>query len=161
MVTSDLFREGMRRLPACVNVITTINDGEPAGCTATAVCSLSDDPPSLVVCLNEQSETGKAVLRAGKFCVNICAPNDLDVSRRFAVSGISSEKFKVGNWEQTPSGLLRLTSAVAAFDCTLSESMKFGTHYVIVGTIKHIVLDGDETNALLYANGDYGAFAGT
>ena len=158
MVTSELFRNGMRRLPACVNVITTTNNGRPAGCTATAVCSLSDEPPSLVVCLNEQSETGRAVLSTGKFCVNICAPDDLEVSRRFAVSGISSEKFDVGNWEETPSGLMRLSSAVAAFDCELSESIKFGTHFVIIGTIKHIDLIDDGTNALLYANGDYGAF---
>ena len=161
MVTSELFRKGMRRLPACVNVITTTNNGDPVGCTATAVCSLSDDPPSLVVCLNEQSETGNAVLRAEKFCVNICAPDDLAVSQRFAVSGISSEKFNIGTWDKTPSGLLRLTSAVAAFDCELSQSMKFGTHYAIIGTIKHIDLVDDDTNALLYANGDYGAFSGT
>ena len=161
MVTTELFRKGMRRLPACVNVITTINNGEPAGCTATAVCSLSDEPPSLVVCLNEQSETGQAVLSTGKFCVNICAPDDLEVSQRFAVRGISSKKFDVGTWDKTPSGLMRLTSAVAAFDCELSESMKFGTHHVIAGLIKHIDLVDDETHALLYANGDYGAFSGS
>lgn len=159
MVTPDLFRSGMRRLPACVNVITTVNDDAPAGCTATAVCSLSDEPPSLVVCLNEQSETGRAVLRAGKFCVNICAPDDLEVSQRFAVRGISAQKFDVGNWETTPSGLLRLTSAVAAFDCELADSMRFGTHYVIVGAVKHIDVIDSDTNALLYANGDYGAFS--
>ncbi len=160
MVSPELFRKSMRRLPACVNVITTQNDGVPAGCTATAVCSLSDTPPSLVVCLNEHSETGKAVLRASRFCVNICAPNDLEVSRRFAVSGISSEKFNVGAWEKTSSGLLRLNSAVAAFDCELSESLKFGTHFVIIGKIDEIFLEEEETQALLYANGDYGAFAG-
>lgn len=161
MISAELFREGMRRLPACVNVITTLNGDEPTGCTATAVCSLSDDPPSLVLCLNEESETGQSVLRAEKFCVNICARDDLEVSRRFAVSGMSAEKFKVGSWQETPSGLLRLSSAVAAFDCELSETTKYGTHYVIIGKVHHIFLEDDETKALLYASGDYGAFTGS
>src|SRR5258708_19832275 len=64
------FREAMSRLGAAVHVITTAGPAGKAGTTATAVCSVTDAPPSLLVCLNRRSQTNPAVLQTGAFCVN-------------------------------------------------------------------------------------------
>ena len=51
-VEPKVFREAMSRLGAAVHVITTDGPSGKTGFTATAVCSVSDAPPTLLVCLN-------------------------------------------------------------------------------------------------------------
>ena len=69
-VEPGVFREAMSRLGAAVHVITTAGPGGKAGATATAVCSVSDAPPTLLMCLNRRSQTNPAVVENGVFCVN-------------------------------------------------------------------------------------------
>src|SRR5437588_11418371 len=69
-VEAEAFREAMSRLGAAVHVITTAGPGGKAGATATAVCSVSDAPPTMLMCLNRRSPTNPAVVENGVFCVN-------------------------------------------------------------------------------------------
>ena len=69
-VEPGVFREAMSRLGAAVHVITTAGPGGKAGATATAVCSVSDAPPTLLMCLNRRSQTNPAVVENGVFCIN-------------------------------------------------------------------------------------------
>ena len=69
-VEPGIFREAMSRLGAAVHVITTAGPGGKAGATATAVCSVSDAPPTLLMCLNRRSQTNPAVVENGVFCIN-------------------------------------------------------------------------------------------
>src|SRR5258707_10202220 len=72
--TDDLrasFRLAMRRFPAAVTVITSADQTRRHGMTATAVTSLSMDPPSLVVCVNQSSLLHDIMLLARRFCVNL------------------------------------------------------------------------------------------
>lgn len=158
MVDIALFREGMRRLAGSVCIITTITDDGRTGCTATAVCSLSDSPPSLIICLNQNSITQQAIAESKSFCVNVTASRDIEVATRFAESGSGDSGFEVGAWTATSIGSPHLTSAVVAFDCDAGDIVKFGTHYVTIGLIKEVLLSKDSDNALLYAKGQYGMF---
>lgn len=159
MVLQEEFLKGMRRLPGCVNVITTHSKGSPMGCTASAVCSVSASPPSLLVCLNEASQTAWAVQEHKQFCVNICSRDDADISELFAGSDLK-DKFSSDLWEETSSGVLRLSSSPAAFECKLSEAVKFGTHFVLIGEITDVHISSSSHDALIYSNGQYGAFSG-
>src|SRR5438046_10592837 len=94
-----LFREAMSRLGAAVHVITTAGPGGKAGTTATAVCSVSDAPPTLLMCLNRRSQTNPIMTENGVFCVNTLGAANADIANIFAGrTGVSgSERFGSGD----------------------------------------------------------------
>src|SRR3981189_718495 len=83
-VEPTLFREAMSRLGAAVHVITTAGPGGKAGATATAVCSVSDAPPTLLMCLNRTAQTNPAVVENGVFCINTLSAAPADIAKIFA-----------------------------------------------------------------------------
>jgi len=159
LIEKSEFKEGMRRLAASVCIVTTELDGQKIGCTATAVCSLSDTPPSLMVCLNQASLTGKAVSKSKKLCINICSTEDEATSNLFAKSSNDLDKFQNNDWETTQSGSPRLRSSIAAFDCIVDNIAIAGSHFAITSLIQDISISPDKNEALLYAGGSYGKFS--
>src|SRR3954465_9975286 len=122
-VEPGVFREAMSRLGAAVHVITTAGPGGKAGATATAVCSVSDAPPTLLMCLNRRSQTNPAVVENGVFCVNTLGAGDASIADVFAGrTGVTgSDRFTTGDWQVLATGSPVLTSAVIAFDCRIVE----------------------------------------
>jgi len=158
-VSADRFKAGMRRLAASVCVITTLNDdGSRNGATATAVCSMSADPPMLLCCLNKSSNTFQAVSRAKLFAVNVLGSHDHAVAQRFSSGLPGEEKFAVGDWGVAETGAPMLGTAPSAFDCSLMDIYEAGTHGVLFGQIQAIHLSDNPGQPLLYASGGYGAF---
>src|ERR1700674_171452 len=90
-LTPEEFRDVIGRFASGVTVITTVHDGIPYGTTASAVRSLSLEPPMLLICMNQQSSTGQAIAAAGHFAVNILAEEQPDAAARFATK--SPDKF--------------------------------------------------------------------
>src|SRR3954452_4193425 len=86
-LTSDEFREVISHFASGVTVVTALHDGRKYGMTASAVTSLSLEPPMLLVCMNKQSETGRAVAISKRFGVNILGANQVDLAERFAQKG--------------------------------------------------------------------------
>src|SRR5262245_23358776 len=118
-VAPALFREAMSRMGAAVHVITTAGPGGKAGATATAVCSVSDAPPTLLMCLNRRSQTNPIVAANGVFCVNTLGAGEKTIADLFAGrSGvIGADRFAAGDWTTLETGSPVLASAVVAFDC--------------------------------------------
>src|SRR5262252_6996604 len=83
-VEPTAFREAMSRLGAAVHVITTAGPGGKTGATATAVCSVSDAPPTLWMCLNRRSQTNPAVVENGVFCANTLGESGAAIDGHFA-----------------------------------------------------------------------------
>src|SRR5919206_2511438 len=83
-VAPACFREAMSRLGAAVHVITTAGPGGKTGATATAVCSVSDAPPTLLVCLNRRSQTNPILQQNGVFCVNTLGAGAIEIADIFA-----------------------------------------------------------------------------
>jgi flavin reductase (DIM6/NTAB) family NADH-FMN oxidoreductase RutF len=156
---SKAFKDGMRRLAASVCLITTArDDGERFGLTATAVCSLSADPPMLLCCLNRGSHSFQAVSEAGRFCVNVLSLEDAAVAHHFSGDRSAAEKFTAGTWRTGVTGAPVLASALAAFDCRLIQAIEAGTHAIMIGEVQEVALLPDERRPLLYAEGGYGRF---
>src|SRR3954453_17640766 len=86
-LTPDEFREVISHFASGVTVVTTLHDERAFGTTASAVASLSLEPPMLLVCMNKQSETGRAVAASGHFAVNILGASHADLAERFARKG--------------------------------------------------------------------------
>src|SRR6201993_3712786 len=83
-VEATTFREAMSRMGAAVHVVTTAGPAGKTGATATAVCSVSDAPPTLLMCLNRRSQTNPAVVENGVFCVNPLGDGGAEIADVFA-----------------------------------------------------------------------------
>jgi len=113
------FRQAMSRLGAAVHVITTQGTAGKTGFTATAVCSVSDAPPTLLVCLNRKSDSAPILLGNKVFCINTLAFGEEAIADTFAGrKGLKgAERFAIGEWMTLCTGSPVLSTAVVAFDC--------------------------------------------
>src|SRR3954468_15150956 len=122
-VEPGVFREAMSRLGAAVHVITTAGPGGKTGATATAVCSVSDTPPTLLVCINRRSQTNPVIVENGVFCVNTLGAEGAEIADVFAgrTGAKGGNRFAIGEWTTLTTGSPVLASAVIAFDCRVIE----------------------------------------
>ena len=144
------FHEAMARLGAAVHVVTTAGPAGRTGFTATAVCSVSDQPATLLVCLNRRSRANAILRENGVFCVNTLRADEEEIADRFAGrTGSRTERFAKGEWITRATGSPVLTSAVVAFDCRVCEIKAVASHNVIFGVVEAVHL-GPPGEALVY-----------
>lgn len=141
-VDKGAFLEAMSSLAGAVHVVATVEDGVPIGVVATSVCSLSADPPSLVVCLNKTTSAHDPILRQGFFAVYLLDARQSDVARRFMTEkGVA--RFSHDAWHASPGEVPHLRGAVACFDCELDRVSDGYSHSILIGRI--VALErGDE-----------------
>lgn len=128
------FRAAMRHVAATVYAVTALQGGRSYGILATAVSSLSFDPPSLLVCINRNASLHSPLLAEGRFCVNVLGLGNRDVAEQFMVPG-AADRFSVGDWDLA-SGLPVLASAQSSFLCRLVHAHDFGTHSIVIGELE-------------------------
>src|ERR1700689_2167024 len=118
-IESPAFREAMARLGAAVHVVTTAGPGGKTGFTATAVCSVTDQPAMLLVCLNRRSNSAPLLTQNGVFCVNTLGAAESNLADIFAGrSGVHlEERFSVGEWTTLKTGSPAPRSAGGAVEC--------------------------------------------
>lgn len=148
----DDFIAGMRRLASGVSVVTAAAvDGTPCGMTATAVFSLSVEPPSLVVGVNKGSRLGEIIPGAANFAVSILGARHRHVAEAFAgkVSGLSGPtRFAYGTWRYNGEDVPILDDAPACFVCKIDDIIERSTHLLLIGTVTNVHLV-DQDAALL------------
>jgi flavin reductase (DIM6/NTAB) family NADH-FMN oxidoreductase RutF len=160
-VAASEFKNAMRRLAAGVTIVATAGrKGERSGLTATAACSLSAEPPRILVCVNRDSTPNAAISRAGRFSVNVLGTRHKALALRFAgATGVQGEeRFGRGEWISAATGAPVLADALAYFDCTLVDAIQSGTHTVFIGEVRaaHARKNGAP---LVYAAGTFQALA--
>src|SRR3954449_12387486 len=151
-LTSDEFREVISHFASGVTVITALDEERAYGTTASAVASLSLEPPMLLVCMNKQSETGRAVAASQCFGVNILGADQVDLAERFAQKG--GDKFAgvpvtEGKW-----GEPLFEEALATLECRVAEETTGGTHYVFLAEVESGAARGG--TPLAYFRGEFG-----
>ena len=92
----ETFKRALRRFPAAVSVITSADQDRRHGMTATAVTSLSLDPPSLIVCINQATLLHDIMLLARRFCVNVLRRDQVPLSSAFSGALPAEERFGLG-----------------------------------------------------------------
>ncbi len=161
-ISSPIFRDLMGHYPATVTIIATGKLGTRSGMTATAVCSMTADPPQILVCLNKDSGTCRALIDYQAFSVNILNATHVAVARKFAGMADSAkgeERFSSGYWEQTCSlAVPVLRDSVAALECVLVDHKPIETHMILVGKVVSGAVD-TERNALIYNNRSFGLWS--
>lgn len=156
-VSRQDFRNAMARVCAPVNIITTDGPAGRGGFTATAVCSVTDDPPTVLVCMNAGSAQGETFLANGRFCVNVLTNDHMGLASGFA-GGVRdmAERYAAAHWTRMASGALALDDAIVSLDCETVEVHRIGTHNVLVGRVGALRLrDDGPLNALLYMDRTY------
>ncbi len=153
-VSRDEFRHAMAGLAAAVNIITS--DG-PAGCagfTATAVCSVTDDPPTLLVCLNRSASVYPVFSTNALLCVNTLAHGQHELSNLFGGKTPMAERFAAAQWTKWVTGAPVLAGAAASFDCRVSKTVSVGTHDILFCDVVALKRQG-EAHGLVYFDRQY------
>ena len=156
LATPDDFKRGMRQLAAGVNVLTVTNAGVREGLTATAVCSISAEPPHLLVCVNSAAGAHGSIHRVGSFCINVLANDQEAIAKRFAGMDGSerSERFALGHWSNLATGAPVLDGALANFDCIVVREIEAATHTLFIGRVLGIRTN-EAGKPLIYSNGRF------
>ncbi|TCK35344.1 flavin reductase [Paraburkholderia sp. BL8N3] len=137
MINNTTFRDAMAGLGASVNVITTDGAAGMAGCTASAVCAVTDEPPTLLVCINRASRNNAIMRKNGRLCVNVLSADQRHVAVRFSTKDLSiDERFACAKWERLGTGAPVLSGAISVLDCEIESITEVGTHTVFFCSIK-------------------------
>lgn len=145
----------MARLGAAVNIITTDGPGGRHGMTASAVCSLTDEPASLAVCINRNSRIHAAIEENGALCVNVLNGEHEELSGLFARSGLSmAERFANAQWERLANGTPGLLGALCNLACSVMSVSEIGTHTMFFCRVEDIRM-GPEGHGLVYFGRSY------
>ena len=157
-VDAGQFKTGMRTLAGAVNIISSAQGGHRYGMTATAVCSASAEPPTVLVCINKLATTHGAVAKSKVFCVNVLRAEDWELSTTFSGAQSSDARFKSGKWSHLATGSPVLLDALVCFDCRVVKKLNHGSHTIFLGRVEQILL-GQKGKPLLYSDGQYAKLA--
>ena len=158
MIEATDFRNAMSLLTTAVNVVTTEGISGIHGFTASAVCSVTDNPPTLLVCMNQTSRSHEHFIENKVLSVNVLGAQHEHISNTFASRLSSEERFKQGSWTELKTGAPVLEDALVSFDCEIEQIQEVGTHSVFmcrVVAIKHAEQQGGQEESLVYFNRAY------
>ena len=152
----DRFLEAMSRAATSVSVVTTDGPAGRAGVTVSAMCSVSADRPSLLVCIHQLSPACDTIKANGNFCVNVLRADQSAISDTFAgrMTERGGDKFRCATWRRLATGAPALERPLAAFDCTLMKHVAWGSHFVVIGDI--VDVEADDGTPLIYVHRAYG-----
>lgn len=150
-VEPRLYREAMSRFAGAVHVVATDGPHGRRGVTVIAACSVSDEPPMILVCLNRTRPDNDCFAGNGVFCLNTLAAGQRPLADAFSgLSGLSQEeRFALSEWETVASGAPVLAGALASFDCKLVEAKDMATHRILIGQVTGLRI-GDSLDPLIY-----------
>jgi flavin reductase (DIM6/NTAB) family NADH-FMN oxidoreductase RutF len=140
VLDASTVRHALGHFASGVTVVTTLSAAsQPMGTTASAVCSVSLDPPLMLVCLDRASETLAALREHRAFAINVLAEGQEHLSSNFARRGAASSwegvKHRIG-----PGGVPWLGDVLATLDCRLEQSLAAGDHEIVIGRLTELEL---------------------
>lgn len=151
-VSPDEFRSVLGRFPSGVTVVTTkAADGSDQGMTVSAFCSLSLEPPLVIICIEKTASVHEALTRAPAFVVNVLSAKQEQIARRFSIVDI--DRFEGVGFSRSGSGIAVLDDALAVIECNRSAQLDGGDHTIIVGEVE--AGRAETGSPLLYYRGGY------
>ena len=153
-VASQDYRDAMACLGAAVSIVTTDGPAGRAGFTASAVCSVTDNPPTLLVCMNRGSSAYASVKDNGVICVNVLSARHERLSRLFGGGSSFDERFAATAWSTLETGAPVLADCAVAFDCRIIDVANVDTHDVLFCRVVALQ-KSDCADNLIYFGRDY------
>ncbi|MFC9554894.1 4-hydroxyphenylacetate 3-monooxygenase, reductase component [Rhodococcus sp. NPDC056960] len=146
------FRAAMANLPAAVNIVTTDGVAGRCGMTVTAVCSVSDSPPTALVCVNRNSAMHNVFRENGRVCINVLSGDDEELAMHFAgaTKVAMADRFAWDIWEDdTGDGVPILRAAHVVLAGRIACSKTVGSHSVMFVELDR-VQTRDQGDSLVY-----------
>jgi cob(II)yrinic acid a,c-diamide reductase len=158
-VGPQTYRDAMARFAGAVHVITSDGVAGKRGTTVIAACSVSDSPPTVLVCLNRENPKNEIFIRNGNFALNTLASDQQGLAEAFSgQTGLPvEERFSVAEWDRISSGAPTLIGGLAVFDCEIIDTKEHATHRILFGQVTGIRI-GDTLHPLMYFNRNYRIF---
>lgn len=147
------FKSAMRRMAATVTIISTGSSGQRFGMTATAVTSVSMDPPSLLVCVNRSASIHDPIREAGRFCVNLLSASHQAHCSAFSGKEKGEDRFRFGAWH-SHGELPYLSDAQANIFCDVDVETPYGSHTVFIGRVTDCMVRGTP-EPLMFVDGRF------
>ena len=154
----DGFRHAMRRLATTIALVTSGEGDNWTGMAATAVMSVTADPPTLLVAVNRSASIHPVLSDAERFCVNLLADRHQDLVGIFSGKKKGLERFETGGWEAGPDGIPVLNDALASLVCRTTQTLDVSTHTLFIGEVERVV-NHDEISPLVWVDGTFAAAA--
>jgi flavin reductase (DIM6/NTAB) family NADH-FMN oxidoreductase RutF len=151
-VSPDEFRSVLGRFPSGVTVVTTkAADASDSGMTVSAFCSVSLEPPLVLICIEKSASAYQALTSSTGFVVNILSAGQEQIARRFAIVDI--DRFEGVGYSRSQNGFAVLDDALGLIECTTVAQHDAGDHTVIVGEVE--AARAETGTPLLYYRGGY------
>lgn len=154
MVAVTDFRDAMSLLTGAVNVVTTAGASGRYGFTASSVCSVTDTPPSLLVCMNRSARSHTHFIENKILAVNVLSAQQQPISTVFSSKMEPEERFEHGTWTTLTTGAPLLKEALVSFDCEIDQIQEVGTHSIFICRILAIK-NSNRSQGLAYFNRTY------
>lgn len=148
----------LRFMPAPLGIVTSFDpdSGEPVGLAMSALMPVCLDPPAMAICVNRSGSAHDAMMRAGRFCINLLQAGQDGHVLPFADPAARNARFKQDDWRQhvhhAHDGVWYIDNAPAAIFCTIRAELSFGTHDLLVGEVDDLITSGSD-DILGWANG--------
>lgn len=157
LVSAQEHRNSMRNVAVAVTIITSRHEARQAGLTATAVVSVTAEPPRLAVFINKNVVAADIIMQSGALCVNVLSRHQQQVAEAFAgmIKDVHGDaRFGYGRWGAMVTAAPCLEDALVNFDCRVVKRYDESTHHVFVCEV--LATQGDSSQeALIYLNGAF------
>lgn len=155
-MASGAFRDVMREVAAPVTILAAGRQGFRNGLTATSVCSVSDAPPTILICVRRNAKAHDVIVDSGHFSINFLSAEQEDVAMQFSgAAGLCGEdRFTIGDWSAGTTGAPVLAESICTLECRLVRTELVATHTIMYGE----PVSGrkrESGRALLYRRGGY------
>jgi flavin reductase (DIM6/NTAB) family NADH-FMN oxidoreductase RutF len=148
----------MGAFPTGVGVVTTLDEqGQAKGLTTNALCSVSADPPLVLVCVDRHSNTLPGLRHTRKFVVNYLSAGRGDLANLFASK--EQDKFQNVSWRPAANGMPWLhTDSIAHAECNITNEIEAGDHFVFIAEVSDGQPPAPGTKPLMYFRRTYGTW---
>jgi flavin reductase (DIM6/NTAB) family NADH-FMN oxidoreductase RutF len=155
MVDASSFLAAMRKAVSTVGIVATDGPGGRFGLTVSSMSSLSVEPPSMLVCIHQNSPVVAAVATNLSFCINFVGEGQERISDVFAGRhpAANEDRFSCAEWTTLVTGSPVLSAAAASLDCRVADQHRFGSHILLIGTVVAVLMNG--CRVLLYHDRQY------
>jgi len=152
-IDQEAFKRALRGWTSGVTVVTSRSGDKMHGMTVSAFCSVSADPPLVLVCANRSSATHGIIQEGGVFAANILASHQQSVSDIFASSKHEDSRLQRVSWSKGETGAPLIDEALASLECTVVSAHQEGSHTVYVGQVEAV--HTTDAEPLVYYQGSY------
>lgn len=155
-ISPALFRNGMACLASGISVVTTFGCNGHSGFTASSVSSVTDTPPTLLVCINRAVSSCAEFTQNRQLAISLLTDRQEHLSNRFSSGKLSrEERFAGVSWEEMSNGCRTVSGCLAAFSCRISDIHEVGTHNVLYCVVEEMRLGSGNESPLLWFSRSY------